>query len=208
MLNNKVVIAGKVCEDYVFDHNVGGEKFYLLKVETVRDSGNIDILPIMVSEWIAEVNENVLGKQVCIKGSVRTYNQKDGLSVRQRTFVFADEVLIVDMEEPMFEVHDGDLVTYSNNWVMLSGNLCKKSEFRTTPGGRQLVNAIIAVNRDYNKSDYIPCLFWGKAGHYIDSLEIGHQINIRGRLQSRTYTKNDELKETYEVSVDKVMKEQ
>lgn len=185
MENNNVCISGKVAKPVVFSHECYGEKFYTTTVETFRTSGVLDNIPIIISERI--LFDNIDNKFVCIDGTVRTKNIDGKLVV----IVFADIVDVID------ERNDVDA-------VILDGYICKKNPIRQTPNGRVICDFILAVNRPFGKSDYIPVVSWGRNAQYIDGMEIGTKITIDGRLQSRIYTKDNEKKETYEISLQSV----
>lgn len=204
---NKVVLLGRVLNDWTFSHRMINEDFYESKIEVLRESGANDYLPIIVSErLITKKLKKISGVNVYVYGSVRTYNLFDSMNTRLKVFVFVDEIHEVESRDEMIEIiQTNGISLLTNNWVQLEGAICKKSALRNTPGGRRLVDAIIAVNRDFGKSDYIPCIFWGKNGNYVDELKIGTRVQLKGRLQSRVYIKNDRERETYEVSADHVI---
>ena len=194
--NNKVFISGEIVSDAEFSHEVYGEGFYELFVLVKRLSGQGDILPITVSErLIADKN---LQKGVIINalGQFRSYNKLvDGKSKLMLT-VFVREII------------EGVSVRNPNS-IVLSGYICKPPVYRTTPFNREIADILVAVNRSYNKSDYIPCIAWGRNARFAQNLAVGEKIAIAGRIQSREYQKrlNDEeikVMTAYEVSISKL----
>ena len=189
--NNSVVITGVVVEDGVFSHEVYGEGFYTFKISSERLSENADILPITVSERLL-MNQNIVcGKHVKIKGQLRSYNNYTGNRSRLVLTIFVRDIQVLDENE-----------------IILNGFICKAPIYRKTPFGREISDVLIAVNRAYNKSDYIPCITWGRNARYISSLEVGTAVKVWGRIQSRVYQKKngDQVEEriAYEVSVSKI----
>lgn len=172
--NNYAKISGKVVKEYKTYHSTLGEEFFITEVEVVRKSGGVDTLPVVVSEKL--LDDTVKNsKFVCYEGQIRTYNKNDG-SVE--TYLFAKDIHIVE---------EG---TYMNE-VKLKGFLCKKGRYRTTYTERKVIDFILAVNRLFNKSDYLPILAWGKDAKYISNKEISEEFEITGRFQSRKYFKKD-----------------
>ena len=197
--NNKVTIAGKIITDPDFSHEVYGEKFYIFKLEVKRLSENSDIIPITISEKFFPAISIEPGKTVLITGQFRSYNNFSSVGNRLLLTVF-----VRDIEE----IDDISQYTAPNN-IFLNGFICKEPVYRTTPFGREIADILIAVNRAYNKSDYIPCIAWGRNAKYADSLSVGDNISVWGRVQSRDYQKKIseeevENKTAYEVSVSKI----
>lgn len=195
--NNSVVITGVVVEDGVFSHEVYGEGFYTFKISSERLSENADILPITVSERLL-MNQNIVcGKHVKIKGQLRSYNNYTGNRSRLVLTIFLRDIQVLDEEQ-----------MHNENEIILNGFICKAPIYRKTPFGREISDVLIAVNRAYNKSDYIPCITWGRNARYISSLEVGTAVKVWGRIQSRVYQKKngDQVEEriAYEVSVSKI----
>ena len=183
--NNSVVITGVVVEDGVFSHEVYGEGFYTFKISSERLSENADILPITVSERLL-MNQNIVcGKHVKIKGQLRSYNNYTGNRSRLVLTIFVRDIQVLDEEQ-----------MHNENEIILNGFICKAPIYRKTPFGREISDVLIAVNRAYNKSDY------------ISSLEVGTAVKVWGRIQSRVYQKKngDQVEEriAYEVSVSKI----
>lgn len=185
MENNNISLIGEILDAFEFSHEVYGEKFYKTRIKCERTSGVYDILPVIVSDRVIDPTTNLQGKSYIVCGSTRTHNLDGHLIIS----VFADA---------MGEDNDD---TTNTNMLYLNGHICKKSHYRMTPKGRVVCDVMLAVNRPYGKSDYIPCLFWGRAAKYVDGLDIGANIDLRGRLQSREYNKNDTTNTAYEVSV-------
>ena len=199
--NNHIVLSGEVAGAPEFNHEIYGEKFYVFPLMVSRKSGNTDTLPIMVSERLVDLAGIQSGINVQVSGEIRTYNQKLNESSKARLIisVFARELSFVEPEE-----NDEDI-----NAVVLKGYICKQPNYRKTPLGREICDVLLAVNRPYGKSDYIPCIAWGRNAGYAEGLEVGTSMSIHGRLQSRNYTKRlseDECEErvAYELSINKL----
>lgn len=194
MQNNKVTISGEIAGELVFSHEVYGEKFYLTDVLVRRLSGAYDAIPVTVSERLVDVTQNYIGQYVCVSGQFRSYNRHDGKKNRLDLSVFAQEVSFA--EKLIDDV----------NQIFLDGYICKEPVYRKTPRDREIADIMLAVNRSYGKTDYIPCVAWGRNARYAGSIDIGFRIRISGRIQSRTYIKRfddgtEEERVAYEVSV-------
>ncbi len=203
--NNYLTLVGKVTGEKEFSHEIYGERFYIFKLGIPRLSGNQDIIPITISERL--IGEDTLqeGKKILVKGQFRSYNSYENEKNRLILTVFAKDVMEVEEreEEEENEMVKKDTIT---NEVVLVGYLCKKPIYRQTPFGREISDILLAVNRAYNKSDYIPCISWGRTARFCQNLEIGSQVKVVGRVQSRTYEKKYEdgtvqTRVAYEVSV-------
>ena len=195
MTNNAVTLSGKVVGEPAFSHEVFGEKFYEVTLSVKRLSGMDDLLPISVSEHLVD-DKFYDGANVSIKGQFRSYNKTVGERSKLMLTVFVRDV---------FDYDD----TINPNTVELSGYICKPPVYRTTPFNREICDLLIAVNRQYNKSDYIPCIVWGRNARFASGLPVGEHINLSGRVRSRNYQKKlpDETVVTrtaYEVSVSKI----
>lgn len=194
--NNKVFISGEIVTQAEFSHEVYGEGFYEMNVLVKRLSGQGDILPVTVSERLINDKDLKKGKMINALGQFRSYNKLvDGKSKLMLT-VFVRELL------------DAPGVKNPNS-IVLSGYICKPPVYRTTPFNREIADILIAVNRSYNKSDYIPCIAWGRNARFAKNLEVGEKIAISGRIQSREYQKRiseEEIKvmTAYEVSISKL----
>ena len=203
--NNYLTLVGKVTGEKRFSHEIYGEKFYVFDLEIPRLSGNADIIPITVSERIATDEMLTEGKNLLVKGQFRSYNSYDTQKNRLILTVFAKDVIEVE-EKPEDEDNEmvkKDMVT---NEVVLIGYICKKPIYRQTPFGREIADILLAVNRAYNKSDYIPCIAWGRNARFCQNLEVGTKVKLVGRVQSRIYEKKYEdgtveNRVAYEVSV-------
>lgn len=203
--NNYLTLVGKVTGEKRFSHEIYGEKFYVFDLEIPRLSGNADIIPITVSERIATDEMLTEGKNLLVKGQFRSYNSYDTQKNRLILTVFAKDVIEVEekTEDEDNEMVKKDMVT---NEVVLIGYICKKPIYRQTPFGREIADILLAVNRAYNKSDYIPCIAWGRNARFCQNLEVGTKVKLVGRVQSRTYEKKYEdgtveNRVAYEVSV-------
>lgn len=199
--NNRVTISGEIISEFEFSHEVYGEKFYTAYLSTERTSGTADVIPIMASDRLVDVAKDWLGQSVRICGQFRSYNKHDDNKNKLLLSVFARD----------FEVlgDDGEVRLYGKNFISLDGYICKEPVYCKTPLGREITDVLLAVNRPYRKSDYIPCIFWGRNAIFVSGLEAGTHISIEGRIQSREYQKrisdtDTEAKTAYEVSVGKI----
>jgi len=196
--NNKVTLFGKVVSEPKFSHEVYGEKFYEFSMEVNRLSDSVDIIPVVFSERLMPITDIKLNINVQIIGQYRSYNnQTDGRS-KLVLMVFAREVEITD-----------EMTLNNANEIYLEGFVCKKPNYRKTPFGREISDLLIAVNRAYNKSDYIPCIAWGRNAKYCESFKVGDRVRVYGRVQSREYEKkfengDVEKRVAYEISVSKL----
>lgn len=196
--NNQVTIVGEICSEFQYNHEVFGEKFYRVSVKVDRLSNNSDILPIIISERLTDLDDLAVGTYVMINGQFRSYNERTETRNRLRLSVFAKDVTIIYDEEYV-----------PSNYIYLNGYICKEPKYRKTPLGREISDLLIAVNRSYGKSDYIPSICWGRNAKYASELQVGDGIEIEGRIQSREYTKklddkNTEKRTAYEVSINKM----
>lgn len=197
--NNQVTIMGTIVSGYQFSHEIFGENFYMVDVQVPRLSDSADIIPIMISERIVDVEADAVGANVIINGQFRSYNRHESKKNRLLLSVFARDIEFVD------EVVENE----KTNQIYLDGYICKPPVYRKTPLGREITDLLLASNRPYGKSDYIPCICWGRNARYASSFEVGMRCVIWGRIQSREYMKKiseDELERriAYEVSVSKL----
>ncbi len=197
VIDNNVKVIGKIKSGCEFSHEVYGEGFYRFVVDVQRLSDNFDELPITISERLVDRNLIEEGKSVVVSGQLRTYNNYSNSKNRLILTIFAREVEFFD------ETPSGN-----PNVIELNGYICKPPVYRTTPFGREITDVLVAVNRAYNKSDYIPCIAWGRNARYVGKLKVGDNIKLWGRVQSREYQKKiDDLVEkrtAYEVSVSRI----
>ena len=198
--NNFIDIGGSIASEFAFSHEIYGEGFYRFDVEVNRLSGAGDILPVTISERIVDKDAMIVGQPVRINGQIRSYNNYIEADRRNKL------VLTLFARDIEFAVNHPE---ESPNDVFLDGYLCKPAIYRTTPFGREISDLLVAVNRSYNKSDYIPCIAWGRNARYAGKLDVGDRVRLWGRMQSRQYQKRldtgDILEKTaYEVSVSKV----
>ncbi len=199
MENNQVTVCGVIASGFAYSHAIYGEGFYRTKLLVPRLSDSFDLVPVTISERLLDVSMNHVGSDIRIFGQFRSYNQHDGNKNRLLLSVFAREV------EFLREEIEGEKA----NEILLNGYLCKKPIYRKTPLGREIADLLIAVNRPYGKSDYIPCICWGRNALFAAGFEVGAPIRVRGRIQSREYTKvlsetEFEQRIAYEVSVSKL----
>ena len=203
--NNYLTLVGKVTGEKKFSHEIYGESFYVFNLEIPRLSGNSDIIPITVSERLIKEDTLVEGKKLLVKGQFRSYNSYENEKNRLILTVFAKDIIEVEEnnEEEENEMVKKDTIT---NEVVLVGYICKKPIYRQTPFGREISDLLLAVNRAYNKSDYIPCIAWGRNARFCQNLEVGTEVKVVGRVQSRNYEKKHEdgtveTRVAYEVSI-------
>ncbi len=197
--NNQVVIMGEIVSDFSFSHEIFGEGFYMVDVNVPRLSDSSDIIPLMVSERLINVDEDYKGLNIMVQGQFRSYNRHEERKNRLVLSVFAREIEFVD-ETPE---------SSKTNQIYLDGYICKEPIYRKTPLGREIADLLLAVNRPYGKSDYIPCICWGRNARFASNFAVGTRCEIWGRIQSREYMKrlSDEDAEkriAYEVSVSKL----
>ena len=203
--NNYITLVGKVTGDKRLSHEIYGEKFYIFDLSIPRLSGNADIIPITVSERLISDDMLQNDKKLLIKGQFRSYNSFQNQKNKLILTVFAKDIIeVVENEnEEENEIVKKDIIT---NEVVLIGYVCKTPIYRQTPFGREIADVLLAVNRAYNKSDYIPCIAWGRNARFCQNLEVGSEVKIVGRVQSRTYEKKfedgtSETRVAYEVSI-------
>lgn len=197
--NNQVSIVGEIVSDFKFSHEVFGEGFYVVDILVNRLSNSADIIPIMVSERLINVKEDNKGQAVEVLGQFRSYNRHEENKNRLVLSVFAREIRVLN----------GDEENLKPNYIFLDGYVCKAPIYRKTPLGREIADLLLAVNRPYGKSDYIPCICWGRNARFAENFTVGGHIQVWGRIQSREYQKkiseNDfEKRVAYEVSVSKL----
>lgn len=198
--NNKVCIIGEVISEFQYSHEVFGEGFYIVNVSVNRLSSMADIVPLMISERLIDVTKDYTGETIEAIGQFRSYNRHEGMKNRLVLSIFVREFEFVD-ELPEEQV--------KSNQIYLDGYICKPPVYRKTPLGREIADVLIAVNRPYGKSDYIPCIAWGRNARYAANLEVGSHLLVWGRVQSREYSKKlteEEVEKriAYEVSVSKL----
>lgn len=198
--NNHLVLVGKVTSDKKFSHEIYGESFYIFDLEVARLSGNSDIIPITISERLILEKELEIGDKVAIEGQFRSYNSYENEKNRLILTVFAKDIKYLSEED---EENSSEKVS---NEVTLIGYICKKPIYRQTPFGREISDILLAVNRAYNKSDYIPAIAWGRNARFCQNIEVGTKVKITGRVQSRNYEKKFEdgttqTRTAYEVSI-------
>ena len=199
--NNQVTIMGEIASDFTFSHEVFGEGFYMVEVEVKRLSNSEDRIPLMISERLIDVTQDYTGEYIMVHGQFRSYNRHEEQKNRLVLSVFVREISFME-EEP-----DGT----KTNSIWLDGYICKEPIYRKTPLGREIADLLLAVNRPYGKSDYIPCICWGRNARYASGFEVGEHVQLLGRIQSREYVKRISDTETekrvaYEVSVSKLEK--
>jgi single-stranded DNA-binding protein len=203
IINTNVAnLIGTISSDMKFSHEIYGEQFYNFIVDVPRLSDTYDHLPVTISERLLNDIDLNIGKSICITGQIRSYNRMtDSGRSRLLLSVFCRDIKNADEETEAKNPND----------IYLEGYLCKKPVYRTTPFGREICDLLLAVNRMYNKSDYIPCIAWGRNARFCDNFAVGTHIKLWGRFQSREYQKkldedNIVTRTAYEVSVSKLEK--
>lgn len=197
--NNQVTVMGEIVSDFAFSHEIFGEGFYMVDISVKRLSDSYDIIPVMVSERLLDVTADYKGMYIGINGQFRSYNRHEEHKNRLVLSVFAREVeFLEEMEE-----------SSKTNQIFLDGYICKEPIYRKTPLGREIADVLLAVNRPYGKSDYIPCICWGRNARYASQFRIGERCAVWGRIQSREYMKKldeerIERRVAFEVSVSKL----
>ena len=197
--NNQVSIVGEIMSPFTFSHEVFGEGFYMADIAVKRLSDSEDLIPVMVSERLVDVTEDLTGITVRVAGQFRSYNRHEEKKNKLVLSVFARE----------WEYIDEEVENAKTNQIFLDGFICKPPVYRKTPLGREIADLLIAVNRPYGKSDYIPCICWGRNARFASGFEVGGRTQVWGRIQSREYMKKlDEIESekrvAYEVSVSKL----
>lgn len=196
--NNKLKLSGKVVSVPEFQFEIYTESFFSFDLEVPRLSENYDVLKCLVSEKLLSGIE--IEKYISLDGQLRTYNQLEGKKRKLLIYAFARDINVISYEE--------FLGIESPNEIQLTGFICKEPIYRTTPFGREISDILIAVNRAHNKSDYIPCISWGRNAKFCNHIPVGKEVDVIGRLQSRNYVKKDgeiEInKIAYEISISKI----
>ena len=186
--NNHLVLVGKVTSDKTYSHEIYGEKFYIFDLEVPRLSSAVDIIPITVSERLLTDLNLEIGTKLSIEGQFRSYNSYQNERNKLILTVFAKDIVEIK-DEPKIEDSEEEKKDVVTNEVTLSGYVCKKPIYRQTPFDREISDLLLAVNRAYNKSDYIPCIAWGRNARFCQNMEVGTEVKIVGRVQSRKYEK-------------------
>lgn len=194
--SNIVALDGEIASGFEFSHEIYGERFYLFDLLVYRLSDQFDLIPVMVSERLIDVKQDFVGTRIKVNGQFRSYNRHEGMKNKLQLSVFARDIENIDTEDP------------DQNSARFEGFICKDPVYRKTPLGREIADVLLAVNRPYGKSDYIPCICWGRNARFASTLTVGTHIRAYGRIQSREYTKkteDGEVKKTaYEVSISKI----
>lgn len=202
--NNNITLIGVVEKEAEYSHEVFGEGYYIFMIKCLRTSGNEDVLPVMISDRLTDIKEIKVGQVVTVSGQIRSFNRHiNDVKSKLILSVFAREFEVLTQVSEEFNTN------INTNIVVLDAYICKPPIYRCTPKGREIADILVAVNRPYGKSDYIPCIAWGRNARFAGGLEAGEHIQIQGRFQSREYTKkisdNEiETRVAYEVSVSRI----
>lgn len=199
MENNQVTVMGEIVGEFVYSHEIFGEGFYMVDILVPRLSDSSDRIPLMISERLMDVSKDYRGTLVMVSGQFRSYNRHEEHRNRLILSVFVREVAFIE------QVPENE----KTNYIFLDGFICKEPVYRKTPLGREIADILLAVNRPYGKSDYIPCISWGRNARYANHFRVGERCRIWGRIQSREYMKKiseeqAEKRVAYEVSVSKL----
>ena len=197
--NNRVCIIGEIVSEFTFSHEVFGEGFYIANVSVNRLSDMVDVIPLMISERLIDVTKDYRGMKIEVAGQFRSYNRHEGTKNKLVLSIFVRELRFLEDDEMPEEQS-------KSNQIFLDGYVCKPPIYRKTPLGREIADILLAVNRAYNKSDYIPCITWGRNARFCSKMEVGTEVKVTGRVQSRSYEKKYEdgtveQKVAYEVSI-------
>jgi len=197
--NNQVTMMGEIVSEFQFSHEVFGEGFYMVELAVNRLSNYSDYIPLMISERLIDTEQDYTGQLIRVSGQFRSYNRHEEKKNRLVLSVFVRELEFLD------EIDENE----KTNQIFLDGYICKEPIYRKTPLGREIADVLLAVNRSYGKSDYIPCICWGRNARFASGFTVGSHIQIVGRVQSREYVKRISEEEVehriaYEVSVSKV----
>lgn len=195
--NNIVKIVGEIVAPLTPSHEVFSEGFYETTIGIERKSEYVDLIPVMVSERLIDVSEDWVGQTVSLVGEIRSFNEKTDGKNKLKLHIFVHDLECMDSDAE------------HKNEVYLRSFICKETKFRKTPLGREIADVMVATNRGYGKSDYIPCICWGRNARFVSELEVGTHLELEGRFQSREYLKRledetEEVRTAYEVSVSKV----
>lgn len=195
--NNIIELSGQIASEFTYSHQVYGEAFYSFMLCSKRLSDTYDTLPVTISERLLIDVEAKSGQFISVTGQLRSYNSYSEGKTHLILTVFAKDIKIIN--EPANDINN----------IRLDGFICKPPVYRTTPFNREIADILLAVNRAYKKSDYIPIICWGRNAKYASTLEVGSNISVTGRMQSRIYHKKLSETETiektaYEVSVSKI----
>ena len=205
--NNSLTLIGKITDDKTFSHEIYSEKFYTVNVSVPRLSGNADLIPVTISERLFKDSDLTIGRNIKVEGQFRSYNSYEKEKNRLILTVFAKSIEFIEDEIDNIESTQG----IATNEVELIGYICKPPIYRQTPFGREIADVLLAVNRVYVKSDYLPCIAWGRNAKFAENnLEVGDKAKIVGRFQSREYVKKngekEEKKVAYEISLSSIEK--
>ena len=197
---NKVVLTGEIIDKFEFSHETYEEKFYKTFICVGRRSDVSDYLPIIVSEKLMNPDKDLTGERYSIEGTIRSYSYEDEAGKHLTIYAFVDEIALANDRDDFNEVE-------------LVGYVTKEPKYRTTPQGKEITDLLVAVNRLNHKSDYLPCICWGRNAKYMQFQDVGTKVSIKARFQSREYTKKYDdgtcdIKQTYEVSVMKLKVEE
>ena len=178
---NEALISGEIKRIPEYSHCTYGEKFYLTEVEVIRDSGNVDKILVMISDRLTKIEYLQPGNILYAEGQFRSYNDYTEKKTKLILYFFAQYIEVLVNNEAAKGMRE--------NKIFLDGFICKDPVYRKTPLGREITDVILAVNRAHGKSDYIPCIFWGRNALFVSNMKVGERIRLEGRIQSRDYLK-------------------
>lgn len=187
-MTNEVKVSGKVATAFTLDHEYNNEKFYRFYLHSKRTSGSLDVIPVIVSEKLIDINKDYVNEWMDVYGQFRSFNLHTGDKTKLLLYVFVSKI---DLPDKCKDVNN----------ILLEGIIYKQPNYRETPYGRLITDLLIGVKRNYDKSDYIPCIAWSRNAVAMSGLNVGTKVRLTGRIQSREYTKDGEMKIAYEVSI-------
>lgn len=197
---NRVFLSGIVHSEPTFSHELYGEGFYEFILEVPRLSNQKDYIPITISERLSGDVKLIKGEKLSFYGQFRSFNKLVGEKSKLMLTVFVRDIASASESE-------------NPNITELTGYVCKPPMYRTTPFNREICDLLLAVNRAYDKSDYIPCIAWGRNARFVREIAVGRKISVSGRIQSRDYNKRlesgeCEVRTAYELSINKIFLEE
>ena len=172
---NNITLRGSLQELPQFSHENHGKRFYRFYLEVPRLSGAVDILPVIAEEHLVLALDPCGGEMLTVTGQIRSHNCRTEAARRLMIFVFATGIC----------AEDGEPV----NDVLIEGPICREPNYRRTPLGREICDVMLAVPRGFRRADYLPCILWGRTALEASRCHTRDIAQIRGRLQSRRYTK-------------------
>ena len=172
---NHITLCGTLRALPEYSHSNHERRFFRFELEVERLSGTADVLPVMAAEDVLMAADLFAGGRFLVEGQIRSFNSRAESGRRLIISVFAESVTTT--EQP------------PQNDAVLTGTICKPPIYRRTPLGREICDVMLAVPRQYQRTDYIPCILWGRSAQEAASALPGSKLHVTGRLQSRDYIK-------------------